>query len=157
MPKQTIQYIIYSKAPVKQATGILGQINLHCIWFLLAGGKILIEESYDGADPVGWYKKVLEEQDIIVSSAKQQKFKGQTFVWLEVDFEKTPIHEFTTWADADTVDTDTPLWRPFWVPCEPGSTKECLGFAVMNREYPLQGKQHKQPILLQTVLDAILT
>jgi hypothetical protein len=156
MPKQVIQYIVYSKAPPKNFTGILGAIDLQCIWFLLTGGKTLIEETYDGDDPIAWYKTVLEQQDMVVVSAKQQKYKGQTFVWLEVDYEKTPIQEYVTWRDIPSTDTETLAWRPFWIPCETGTMKECLGFAVRNRELPLQGKQHKQPILLQTVLDAIL-
>lgn len=155
MPKQTIQYIVYSKAPPKQFTGILGTLDLHCVWFLLSGGKTIIEESYDGADPVAWYKDVLEQQEMVICSSKQQKFKGQIYVWLEVDYEKTPIQEYTTWRDIQPSDTETLAWRPFWIPCETGTTKECLGFAVKNREYALQGKQYKQPILLQTVLDAI--
>jgi hypothetical protein len=154
MPIQTIQYIVYSKAPSKQFTGILGAIELRCVWLLLTGAKTLIEEKYDGSDPIAWYKNVLESQEMIVSSAKQQKYKGQTIVWLEVDYEKTPIQEFTTWRDIEETDTETLAWRPFWVPCEAGSSKECLGFAVSNREYNLQSQ--KSPIVLQTVLDAIL-
>ncbi len=156
MPKQTIQYIVYSKAPVKQFNGILGAIDMQCIWFLLAGAKTLIEETYDGTDPIGWYTNVLGQQDMIVCSSKQQKYKGQTYVWLEIDYEKTPIQEFTTWRDISPSDKETLAWRPFWIPCDAGTTKECLGFAVRNRELPLQVQQ-KQPILLQTVLDAILS
>jgi hypothetical protein len=156
MPKQTIQYIVYSKAPVKQFTGILGTVDLQCVWFLLSGGKTLIEETYEGTDPVGWYKNVLEQQDMIVCSSKQQKYKGQTYIWLEIDYEKTPIQEFITWRDISATDKETLAWRPFWIPCDTGSSKECLGFAVRNRELSLQGPQQKQPIFLQTVLDAIL-
>ena len=94
--KQTYTYIIYAKAPPKRCSGILGVIDLHHIQLLLAGGKYLIEESYEGKDPIGWYTEVLRDQEIIVKASKQQKHKGQTFSWLEIDSEKTPISEITT-------------------------------------------------------------
>jgi hypothetical protein len=154
--KQTVQYIVYSKAPIKQFSGILGGIDLHCVWLLLTGGKTLIEEVYDGSDPIAWYRDVLNEQGMIVKSTKKQTYKGQTFVWLEVDYDQTPIQEYTTWRDLEPNDTETLAWKPFWIPCTTGTTKECLGFAVSSRETVLQSKQHKHPMSLQTVLDAIV-
>lgn len=148
-----VYYIVYARPPVKTFSGILGDIDLHCIWFLLSGGKTIIDETYDGSDPIGWYKNVLEEQEMFVKETKQQKFKGSTYIWLEIDTERTAIHEFTSWKELDTKDTETLAWRPFWVPCEHGTTKECLGFAVPAKEFSLS---KKTPLMLQTVLDAIL-
>lgn len=148
-----VYYIVYARPPVKTFSGILGDIDLHCIWFLLSGGKNIIDETYDGTDPIGWYKNVLEEQDMFVKETKQQKYKGTSYIWLEIDVEKTNIHEFTSWKELDKHDTETLAWRPFWVPCQHGTTKECLGFAVPAKEFPLT---KKGGLMLQTVLDAIL-
>ena len=156
--KHTVLFIVYAKSPPKRFSGILGEIDLYKIQFLLAGGKQLIQESYDGQDPATWYTKVLEEQDIIIAASKTQKIKGHTLVWLEVDAEKTPIHEFTIWTDLPANDNETLAWRPFYYSCttQSGSepVKECLGLAVKARETVLF--PGKQPILLNTVLDAIL-
>ncbi len=155
--KHTVLFIVYAKPPPKRFTGILGELDLYKIQFLLAGGKHVIQETYDGADPATWYTKVLEEQDILISTTKTQKFKGHTLVWLEVDAEKTPIHEFTIWSDLPANDNDTLAWRTFYYPCTTGvsEVKECLGLAVKARETVLF--PGKQPILLSTVLDAILS
>lgn len=154
-PIQTVYYIVYSKAPVKEYSGLLGTIDLQCVWFLLSGGKTILEEQYIGSDPIGWYTSVLESQDMIVASSKIQKYKGHSYVWIEIDFEKTPIHEYTTWRDISENDTETLAWRPFWIPFEHGTTKECLGFAVSNRDCLLQSTTAKNPLSLQTVFDAI--
>jgi hypothetical protein len=153
--KNKYTYIIYVKEPLKQFSGILGSIDLYKIHFLLVGGKYLIEETYTGADPVGWYKEILEQQEIYIQQDKQQKWKGNTVIWLEVDSSKTPINEFTSWKDLDPTDTETLAWKTIYYPCESGTSKECLGFAVSAREIPLQST--KQPLMLNTVLDAILT
>ena len=155
--KHTVLFIVYAKPPSKRFTGILGEIDLYKIQFLLAGGKQLIQEMYDGSDPAAWYTKVLEDQDIIISASKTQKHKGHTLVWLEVDAEKTPIHEFTIWSDLPSNDTVTLAWRTFYYPCLTGilPVKECLGLAVKARETVLF--PGKQPIMLNTVLDAILS
>ncbi len=152
--KQTITFIVYARGQPKEYTGILGQITLHCTWILLTGGKHLLEESYTGSDPVAWYKSVLEEQEMVVKTTKTQKFKGTTYVWIEVDAEKTPIEEYTTWRDLEPNDTTSLAWRPFWTPCTQSTTTECLGFAVKAREFPLQSKANS--LTLQQVLDAIL-
>ena len=155
--KHTVLFIVYAKSPPKRFTGILGEIDLYKLQFLLAGGKQLIQETYDGPDPAAWYTKVLEDQDILISTAKTQKYKGQTIVWIEVDAEKTPIHEFTIWSDLPANDNETLAWRTFYYPCTTDATpvKECLGLAVKARETVLF--PGKQPILLNTVLDAILS
>ena len=153
--KPTVLFIVYAKEAPKHFNGILGEIDLHKIQFLLAGGKTLIQESYDGKEPDVWYKNVLEEQDIFVSNSKVQSYKGRTLVWLEVDAEKTPIHEFTIWTDLPSNDNETLAWRSFYYPCTSGTTIECLGLAVKARETTLF--PGKQPIMLHTVFDAILS
>lgn len=152
----TYTYIVYAHPPPKQFTGILGSIDLHCVWLLLSGGKTLIQEEYSGADPIAWYKDVLEEQEMVVKSTKQQVYKGQSFIWIEIDAERTALTEFTSWKEVEAADTETLAWRPFWQPCSKGpSPQECLGFAVKAKEFPLQTK--KNSLMLQTVLDAILS
>jgi len=148
-------FIVYAKAPPKQFSGILGEIDLHAIQFLLVGGKYSIEETYAGSDPVEWYSEILEQQGIIVSQGKLQKYKGETFIWLQVDLERTPIEEFTSWSELDPSDTETLAWRTFYYPCYKGTTKECLGFAISAREIYLQ--KTKRVLQLNTVLDAILS
>jgi len=152
--KQTYICIVYVKHPARQFSGILGEIDLYKVQILLVGGKQLIEEDYSGSDPIKWYKDVLEEQDIFIRQGKQQKWKGQHILWMEVDIEKTPIHEFTSSKDLQDGDTETLAWKAFLYPCHSGTTKECLGFAVSARETALQAI--KQPIYLDTVLQAIL-
>lgn len=151
--KQTYTYIIYAKAPPKRCSGILGEIDLHHIQLLLAGGKYLIDESYDGNDPIGWYSNVLREQEIIVKASKQQKHKGQMFCWLEIDSEKTPIAEFTGWQELSAEDTDTLAWRSIYYPCSL-EKKECLGLAVSAREMALQKKP--MPLMVADILDALI-
>ena len=146
--------IVYVKHPIKQYTGILGTIDLHTIQILLVGGKYLIEEQYMGTDPVEWYTTILEQQDIFIRQGKQQSWKGQRILWLEVNDERTPMSEFPTAKDLQPSDTESLAWKTFLYPCHAGTTKECLGFAVSARETVLQTT--KQPLYLDTVLDAIL-
>jgi hypothetical protein len=121
----------------------------------LAGGKYLIEEEYDGKEPVKWYIDTLKEQDIIVSSSKQQKYRGQNYIWLEVDPVKTPIQEFTVWTEVPDSDIDTLAWRKIMYPCSTETNTECLGFAVMAREMNM-AEPKKAPMYLNMILDAIL-
>jgi hypothetical protein len=148
-------FIIYTKPKIRHFNGILGEIDMFTTQLLLAGGKYLIEETYPGKDPVEWYVKTLAEQDIIVSASKQQKYKGQNYIWLEIDPEKTPVHEFASWKDIDAKDMDTLAWRKVLYPCSSGTTKECLGLAVVAREICLT-KKGDSPLYLANVLDAIL-
>jgi hypothetical protein len=153
--KHTHVFIIYSKPTIRRFKGILGDIDVFTTHLLLAGGKHLIEESYTGQDPIEWYVKTLEEQDIYVSTSKQQKYKGQSYIWLEVDSEKTPIQEFTSWQEVDAKDMETLAWRKFVYPCTAGTKKECLGLAVVARELRLT-RQGTTPLYVSDVLDAIL-
>ena len=153
--KSRYTFIIYTTPRKATFTGILGKFDLYTIQFLLAGGKYLIEEEYTGKDPAEWYAQTLKEQDIIVISSKQQKFKGLNYVWLEVDPVETPLHEFTVWADVPESDTDTLAWRKIMYPCSVNTNTECLGFTVVTRELNL-AEPKKQPMYLNTVLDAIL-
>ena len=148
-------FIIYTKPKILHFNGILGEIDMFTTQLLLAGGKYLIEEIYPGKDPVEWYVQTLAEQDIIVSASKQQKYKGQNYIWLEIDPEKTPVHEFASWKDIDAKDMDTLAWRKVLYPCTSGTTKECLGLAVVAREICLT-KKGDSPLYLANVLDAIL-
>ena len=147
-------YIIYAKTSPRQFNGILGPIDLYCVQLLLAGGKFLIEEVYGGDDPIGWYVNVLKDQDIHISQSKQQKYKGQNYIWLEVDTEKTPIHEFTQASEVPETDRETLAWRSTWYPCNGGTKNECLGLAVAARDVLLQTT--KTPLTMFDVLDAIL-
>jgi hypothetical protein len=153
--KSRYTFIIYTTPSRTPCTGILGTFELCTVQFLLAGGKYLIEEEYDGKDPVKWYTDTLKEQDIFVTSSKQQKYKGQNYIWLEIDPEKTPVHEFASWKDIDAKDMDTLAWRKVLYPCNSGTTKECLGLAVVAREICLT-KKGDSPLYLANVLDAIL-
>jgi hypothetical protein len=152
--KSKYVFIVYAKDAPKQYNGILGSIDLYKIQLLLHGGKYLLEEMYDGKDPVGWYKDILEKQDIFIHQGKQQVWKGQTIIWFEVDTTKTVISEFTAWNELDKTDTESLAWKPYLYPCQSGTTKECLGFAVPARELAMQ--TCSKPIMLRTILDAIL-
>ena len=154
--KHAYTYIVYGTPPPQRFNGVLGEIDLFQIKMLLAGGKTLITEQYDGEDPIGWYTKTLEEQEIIVKQTKEQKFGATRYIWLEVDTDKTPIDEFATWRDLEPNDTETLAWRTFFYPVAPATKKECLGLAVKARETIITNSQSKQPLTLNTVLDAIL-
>jgi hypothetical protein len=153
--KPSYTFIIYTKPTIRHFQGILGSIDLFTIHLLLAGGKHLIEESYSGPDPITWYTQTLREQDIYVSASKQQKYKGQIYIWLEIDPDQTPIHEFTSWQEVNETDTETLAWRKIVYPCTGGTTKECLGLAVAAREICLT-KKGQSPLYLTNVLDAVL-
>lgn len=150
----TYTYIIYSKPKIQCFNGLLGPIDVFTTYILLAGGKYLIEETYKGDSPMRWYISTLEEQGIYVSESKTQKYKGQTYIWLEVDPETTPIHEFASWKEVEANDTDTLAWRKVVYPCTAGTNRECLGLAVVAREICLT-KHDRQPLYLSNVLDAI--
>ncbi len=153
-PSKVYTYIIYSKPKIQTFNGILGAIDVFTTYILLAGGKYLIEETYTGNYPMDWYISTLKEQGIYVSESKTQKYKGQSYIWLEVDPETTPIHEFASWKEVDMEDVDTLAWRKITYPCTAGTNKECLGLAVVAREICLT-KDGKPPLYLSNVLDAI--
>jgi hypothetical protein len=149
-----IIFIVYANRPTQTRHGILGPIDVHCIQLLLAGGKYCIEEVYEGNDPIGWYTNILQEQGIQIKGASQQTWKGRTLVWLEVDPEQTPIHEFTMWNDVPEHDIDTLAWKPVLFPCTPGTHTECLGLAVSTQEINMFPKQPK--LNLYTILQTII-
>jgi hypothetical protein len=153
--KDTYTFIVYVKETPKRFNGILGEIDFYAIHMLLLGGKYIIDEVYSGTNPIEWYTNVLEQQGIYIHQGKQQKFKGQTYIWLEVDPVKTPIHEFTQSNELDPHDTETLAWRTFFYTCYAGTLKECLGLAVSARELSLE--KGKKPLYLNTILDAILS
>ncbi len=153
--KSRYTFIIYTTPKRQTFSGILGSFQLATIQFLLAGGKYLIEEEYGGKNPAEWYSQTLKEQDIVVVSSKQQKYKGQTYIWLEVDPEQTPIGEFTSWTEVADNDKDTLAWRKIQYPYSEETNAEYLGFAVMARELNM-AESKKAPMYLNTVLDAIL-
>ena len=152
-----LSYLVYAKEAPKDFSGLLGPLQLHVTHLLLSGGKTLIEETYDGDDPVGWYTECLKQQEIYIESSKIQSYKGQTIVWLQVDMEQTKISEFTNWTEISKNDRDTLAWRTVWYPCSSETNKECLGLAVVAKEIFLQEKTSlKHPLSLQQVLDAII-
>jgi hypothetical protein len=153
--KSTYQYIIYTKPEKKCFSGILGEIDFYSIDFLFAGGKYLIEEQYDGNDPIEWYKAILEEQDIFIKSSKKQKYKNKNFIWFEVDSEKTAISQFTNWTELESSDNTSLAWRKIYYPCSKDTITECLGLAVVAREIILSPK-NKLSLKLSDLLDSIL-
>lgn len=154
--KHRYTFIIYSKPSIKKFSGILGEIDLITIYFLLVGGKYLIQEEYVGDNPIEWYTNTLKEQDIYVISSKQQKYKGSQYIWLEIDPEKTPISEFTMWTDVSNNDTDTLAWRKIIYVCDSVTKKECLGLSVVAKEMNMV-ESNKPPIYLNTILNAIIS
>lgn len=153
--KTTYYYIIYATPEKKEFSGILGDIDFYGIDLLMAGGKYLVEEQYEGKDPIGWYKTILEEQDIFVKSAKKQKYKSKNIIWFEIDKDRTPIHEFTSWNELDANDDATLAWKKVYYSCTKNTTNECLGLAVVAREISVSQK-NKLDLKLSDILDAIL-
>jgi hypothetical protein len=152
--KQSYTFIIYARQGARRFQGILGEFDLHTIQLLLAGGKTLIEEQVDSTDPIQWYTSVLAEQDIHVKASKQQMYKGKQYIWLEIDSERTPIDEFTTWNELPAEDTESLAWRRVLYPVQPSTGKECLGFACIANGIPLQTKSGA--FTMKDILDAIL-
>jgi hypothetical protein len=148
-------YIIYTKPTSKRITGLLGDIDLYTIHFLLAGGKLLVEEPYAGPDPIEWYSSILAEQGIHISNTKQQTYKHRTCIWLEVDPEQTPIDEFTSWKEVNDGTLDILAWRTVYYPCTAGTKTECVGMAVAAKDISFTEKR-TPPIYLHTILEAIL-
>lgn len=132
--KQNIQFIIYSKEIPKSFTGILGELDVHVIHFLLTGGKTGIQEHYEGKDPVEWYCSILKEQDMYIKSTYKELLKGALRIWIEIDSEKTSLDEYTTWHDIDQDDTESLVWKSYSITCMKDSLQECLGLAVTAKE-----------------------
>jgi hypothetical protein len=130
MPPKTLHFIVYARLPKRQVEGILGELDIYTFYFLLAGGKHTIQETYTGTNPEEWYSEFLREQGIIVKESYSTQTKTKTFIWMEVDEAKTPIHEFTQAEDIPEDDLETLGWRRILVPCEKGTVRECLGLMV---------------------------
>ena len=147
---QTKQYsfFVYAKEEPKQFEGILGKIDLYTIHMLLAGGKKVIVESFNGTaeNALTWYTEYMKEQDI---HFKSSKIIGTT-IWIEVDLEKTPVDEFTQAHDVEDSDMESLAWKIFWYPCIAGTKQECLGFAVSTHEHKISG------VSLESVLRKII-
>ena len=152
--KDKYYFIIYARKPTHHFSGILGEIEMHNIQFLFAGGKYIIEEEYDGDDPIRWYKSVLEEQGIYVMEHKQQIYKKKNYIWFEIDTGRTNIAEFTQASEIEEEDTETLGWRSIHYPCFAGTKKECLGFAVSARDECVQ--RDTKALKMIDVLEAIL-
>lgn len=146
--KNVYSFIVYAKEPPTQRTGILGVIDLHVIHFLLIGGKEIPQEEYEGSAESAaiWYRTYLEENGV---HAIHVKTTGQT-IWFQVDLEKTCLDEFPFYQDISATDTETIVWRSIWYPCAEGTTRECLGLAIGNRETLVSG------VPLESLLQKIL-
>jgi hypothetical protein len=152
--KHTIQYIIYCIEPKKQVIGLLGALDTYVVNLLLVGGRTGIEEVIDTKSPVEYYTSILSEQGMTIKSTQYEKLKGIQRVWIEVDFEKTPIHEYTSWNQVDAQDNETLAWKPYWITCLEGSKKEFLGLSVVAKEIPVFGGKHK--VTLDDVFTTVL-
>jgi hypothetical protein len=129
---------------------------MYTIRLLLAGGKYLVEEQYEGNDPIVWYTEIMKDQGIYIANSKTQIYKSKKYIWMEIDSEKTPVDEFMTWKQLSPEDTDALAWRTFYIPCTANTRNECLGLGVIAREQVMT-EPNKPPILLNTILDGILS
>lgn len=152
----TVQYIVYTLEQPKKVTGLLGTLDIYCIQLLLAGGRLGIEETIKAkGDPVAHYTTILEEQGMIVKTSQLETLKGSKRVWIEIDSEKTPIHEYTSWKDVEEKDKETLAWKPFWIPCLEGTYTEGLGLSVVAREVVVFTGKHK--VTLQDIFSTVLS
>ena len=148
MAQTKYSFFVYAKEEPKQFEGLLGKIDLYTVHMLLAGGKKVIVESFDGSaeKAAKWYAEYMNEQEIYF---KTIKIIGTT-IWIEVDLERTPVDEFTQVHDLEDSDLETLAWKTFWYPCAAGTKNECLGFAVSTHEYQISG------VSLESVLRKII-
>ena len=133
----TYSFLVYGKEQPKRFTGILGDIDMHVVHMLLEGVKEIPQEEFQGniEKAAIWYDTYLKEQDI---HASLKKTTGAT-LWFEVNLETSPIEEFPQYHELDKGDQETLVWRTFWYPTIAGTTTECLGFSVGNRECKISG------------------
>lgn len=150
----TVQYIVYALEPPKHVTGLLGALDIYCIQLLLIGGRTGIEETVKAKDPVAYYTTILEEQGMVVKSSHLEILKTIKRVWIEINYQETPIHEYTSWRDVDEKDIETLAWKPFWIPCLEGSKAESLGLSVVARETPIFTGKHK--VTLHDIFSSVL-
>jgi len=148
MAQTKYSFFVYAKEEPKQFEGILGKIDLYTVHMLLAGGKKVIVESFDGSaeKAAKWYIEYMNDQEIYFETVK---IIGTT-IWIEVDLERTHVDEFTQAHDIEDSDQETLAWKIFWYPCTAGTKNECLGFAVSTHEYQISG------VSLESVLRKIL-
>jgi len=151
----TVQYIVYTLEKPKKVTGLLGNLDIYVIQLLLIGGRTGIEETIKSNEPMAYYTTILEEQGMVVKSSHFETLKTIKRVWIEIDFDKTPINEYTSWKDIDEKDTETLAWKPFWIPCLEGSRVELLGLSVVARETAIFTGKYK--VTLQDIFNTVLT
>ena len=152
--KHQVQCIIYAKEPPKKFTGIIGEIDLHTIHLFLAAGHQGITETIEAKNPIEFYTSFLKEQDMIIKSARMESVGTLKRIWIEIDTDQTPISEYTQWNQCEPTETDTLAWKPFWISCTAGTTKECLGLAISATEQRLF--TGKAPLSLQAIFTTIL-
>lgn len=156
--KQVYSFCIYGVEQPKSFTGLLGPIDLYCVQLLLAGGRYLVDEEFEGdtLSAIRWYMDTLKQQDIIIKSHFTKKIRSKSIIFLQVDLEQTPVHEFTQAHEVAKTDFETLAWKPCWIPCAKGTSKECLGFEVSTREVPLVPSKQKSTVHLQDIIEAVL-
>jgi len=150
----TVQYIVYTLEKPKKVTGLLGNLDIYVIQLLLIGGRTGIEETIKSNEPMAYYTTILEEQGMVVKASHLETLKAVKRVWIEIDSEKTPIHEYTSWKDVDEKDTGSLAWKPFWIPCLEGSRTESLGLSVVAREVAVFTGKHK--VTLYDIFSSVL-
>jgi len=141
-------FIVYAKEAPRRFNGILGEIDLYTIHLLLAGGKSILQESFEGTaeEAHQWYVSHMKEQGIVCTSSQIVN----STVWMEVDLGQTNLEEFTMEHELEKDDTESLAWRTFWYPCTGGTKIECLGFAVNTLEYTISN------VPLETILKTVL-
>lgn len=144
-------YVIYAKDKVANfPNGLLGPIDLHKYHFLLHNGKYVIEETLPSSvDPIKYYEDSLQSQDMVIIKS----YKDDNIVYIEIDPEATQIESFTQYYElSSSADEDTLAWKTYWIPCNAGTTKECLGLMVGAATEHLGNN-----IFLQQILDKVMT
>ncbi len=121
-------YVIYAKDKVKTfPNGLLGPIDLHKYHFLLQNGKHILEETLpSNIDPIAYYEESLQSQEMVV----RKSWKDGNIIYMEIDGDATNIASFTQDYELTQEDDDTLAWKTYWIPCNAGTTKECLGLMV---------------------------
>ncbi len=123
------KYIIFARDAVKTfPNGLLGPIDLHKYHFLLHNGRQILEETLpSNIDPVSYYEDSLQSQEMVV----KKSWKDGNMIYIEIDGEATQIESFTQYHEVSSnEDEDTLAWKTYWIPCNAGTTKECLGLMV---------------------------
>jgi len=122
-------YIIFARDNVKTfPNGLLGPVDLHKYHFLLQDGRHIIEESLpSNIDPISYYEDSLQSQEMVV----KKSWRDGNNIYIEVDGDATHIESFTQYHEVSSnEEEDTLAWKTYWIPCNAGTTKECLGLMV---------------------------